>query len=105
MKIRSSLAPVLFFAVSLPLLGADAQPGATPPSPPAVKKARPPAPTRLPNAPGTPKLTVVGAKPGEEGSFRAAPGRNPPVDAEGDFLIGPDYVRAPELTAVEGVPK
>ena len=30
---------------------------------------------------------------------------NPPVDADGDFLIGPDYVPAPELTVVEGVPQ
>ena len=37
--------------------------------------------------------------------MRGAPGANPPVDADGDFLIGPDYVRAPEMNAVEGVPK
>jgi enterochelin esterase-like enzyme len=30
---------------------------------------------------------------------------NPPVDADGDFLIGPEYVRAPELDAIEGVPR
>jgi enterochelin esterase-like enzyme len=30
---------------------------------------------------------------------------NPPADADGDFLIGPVYVRAPELTPVDGVPK
>jgi enterochelin esterase-like enzyme len=27
------------------------------------------------------------------------------VDADGDFLIGPDYLRAPELDPIEGVPK
>jgi enterochelin esterase-like enzyme len=32
-------------------------------------------------------------------------GANPPANAEGDFLIGPDYVRAPELNPVEGAPK
>jgi iron(III)-enterobactin esterase len=66
--------------------------------------ARPPNPTRLPTAPGTPPLTPVGAKPGDT-ALRGAPGMNPPVDADGDFLIGPDYVPAPELTSAEGVPQ
>ena len=61
---------------------------------PGRKTKRPPAPTRSPTAPGTPKLTAV-----------AASGMNPPLEAEGDFLIGPDYVRAPELTPRDGVPK
>ena len=30
---------------------------------------------------------------------------NPPVDADGDFLIGPDYLPAPELTVKAGVPQ
>jgi enterochelin esterase family protein len=67
--------------------------------------ARPRPPTRLPTAPGTPALTPVGAKPGGSAILRGAPGMNPPVDADGDFLIGPDYVRAPELTRAQGVPK
>jgi enterochelin esterase family protein len=66
---------------------------------------RPTPPTRSPTAPGTPPLTPVGVKPGEAGPLHGAAGVNPPADAEGDFLIGPDYVPAPELTAVEGVPK
>lgn len=61
----------------------------------------PPAPTRLPTVAGAPVFTAVGAKPGE---LRGAPGLNPPVSAEGDFLIGPDYIPAPELTVVAGVP-
>ncbi len=85
----------------------------TSPAPATAPAAKPPAakqparvnPTRSPTAPGTPKLTPVGAKAGEESVLRGAPGLNPPVDADGDFLIGPDYVRAPELTAVDGVPK
>ncbi|HUR58726.1 MAG TPA: alpha/beta hydrolase-fold protein [Opitutaceae bacterium] len=107
MKIRSLFDRLLLVggALSLPFFTAVAQPSTGTTPPPAAKKARPPAPTRLPTAPGTPKLTVVGAKPGEESLMRGAPGKNPPLDAEGDFLIGPDYVRAPELTAVEGVPK
>jgi len=71
-------------------------------APPKKKAARPPNPVRLPTAPGMPKFTAVGAKDGE---LRGAPGANPPVDAEGDFLIGPDYVKAPELTPVEGAAK
>lgn len=30
---------------------------------------------------------------------------NPPVDVNGDFVIGPDYTPAPESKAVEGVPQ
>jgi enterochelin esterase-like enzyme len=47
---------------------------------------------------------VVGAKAGDT-PLRAAAGLNPPADQDGDFLIGPDYVPAPELNVVEGVPK
>lgn len=72
--------------------GADGQP-------------RPEPPIRLPDAPGTPVLTPAGSKPGEIAGMRGAPGVNPPVDADGDFLIGPDYMRAADLNPVEGVPK
>jgi enterochelin esterase family protein len=64
---------------------------------------RPAPPTRSPLAPGTPKLTPVGAQSGKSNLLRGARGVNPPVDAEGDFLIGPDYVPAPELNVAEGV--
>lgn len=37
--------------------------------------------------------------------MQGAPGVNPPADAEGDFLIGPVYIKAPEFTPVDGVPK
>jgi len=66
---------------------------------------RPPPPTRPPDAPGTPKLIPVGAKPGDTNGLRGALGLNPPVDAEGDFLIGPDYLTPPEFTVKEGVPQ
>jgi len=94
-------APIAFYP---PAHGAEAQPqtqAQTQPRP----QTRPTPPTRPPDAPGTPKLTPVGAKPGETSILRGAPGMNPPVDADGDFLIGPDYVPAPELTVVEGVPQ
>src|SRR5262245_34827148 len=32
-------------------------------------------------------------------------GENPPLDADGNFVIGPEYVTAPERKAVEGVPQ
>jgi len=70
----------------------------------AAPSPRPTPPTRPPDGPGAPKFIVVGAKPGDP-AFHAAPGANPPIDADGDFLIGPDYVPAPELTVVEGVPQ
>jgi enterochelin esterase family protein len=53
-----------------------------------------PPPTRAADAPGAPRWTVI------QGA-----GNNAPVDAEGDFLIGPGYVAAPDLTPVPGVPQ
>ena len=56
---------------------------------------RVPPPTRPFDASGAPKFTRLDGKPGV----------NPPVDADGDFLIGPEYVAAPETKVVEGVPQ
>ena len=61
-------------------------------------------PIRPPDGPGAPVFTVAGAKPGDT-ALRVASGANAPVDVEGDFLIGPDYVPAPELQVVAGVPQ
>ena len=87
---------------------------------PVASYAAPP-PTRPPTAPGTPALVAAG--PGAEDRAKAAssrapadadaasnpteatPGANPPANLDGNFLIGPTYVKAPELTVVEGVPK
>lgn len=49
-------------------------------------------------------FTVVGAKPGDA-RFHAAPGAVAPLNKEGNFLIGPEYVPAPELKVVTGVPQ
>jgi iron(III)-enterobactin esterase len=96
MNRRSSLGFALIIAcLTLPATNARAQ----------SADARPRPPTRLPNAPGTPELTPVGAEPGVTATLRGAPGINPPASADGDFLIGPDYVPAPELTPVAGVPR
>ena len=60
----------------------------------AKKQDRPQPPTRPFDAPGTPKFTRLDGKPGV----------NPPVDADGDFLVGPEYVAGPETKVVAGVP-
>src|SRR3954453_13876606 len=50
-------------------------------------------PVRKFDDPGAPPFTVL--KPGE----------NPPLDATGNFVIGPEYVPAPERKKAEGVPE
>ncbi len=70
-----------------------------------IPQPRPEPPIRKPDSPGTPLLTPCGWKPGDPVVMRGAPGANPPVNGEGDFLIGPDYVRAREMSPIEGVPK
>ena len=61
---------------------------------PAPQKREAP-PTRKFDAPGSPTFVRLNAKPG----------LNPPLDVNGDFLIGPDYASAPENKVVEGVPQ
>lgn len=95
----------LGIAAVLALVTGQAQSNSTPTIAQPQRPQRPAPPARPPNAPGTPRLIPVGAKPGETNVLRGAPGMNPPVDADGDFLIGPDYLPAPELKVVEGVPQ
>jgi len=82
---------------------------------------RKPAPTRLPTDPGTPALVPAGpdaealakaarkkapsADDAGTNPKEAAPGANPPLKVEGNFLVGPTYVDAPELKVVAGVPE
>jgi enterochelin esterase-like enzyme len=77
--------------------------------------------TRLPTALGTPALIAAGpdavqlakaalnkaASDTDAASnpVGAAPGANPPSNLDGNFLIGPDYVRAPELSVSSNVPQ
>jgi enterochelin esterase family protein len=60
-----------------------------------AQPARPQPPTRPFDAPSAPKFTRLDGKPGA----------NPPLDAYGDFVVGPAYVAAPETKVVEGVPQ
>jgi enterochelin esterase family protein len=82
---------------------------------------RRPPPTRLPTDPGTPALIAAGPNaaalarvalknpPGTNDAAanptEAAPGANPPADVDGNFLIGPQYTPAPELTVKADVPQ
>ncbi len=78
------------FTLAPGAIGAEAQPASQPPAP-----ARPTPPTRAFDAPGSPRFTRLDGKPGA----------NPPPTVDGDFLVGPDYVQAPEFKVVEGVPQ
>jgi enterochelin esterase-like enzyme len=80
------------FVLLAPAFGAEAPVPATPAPKPAAK---PLPPTRPFDAPGAPKFTRLDGKPGV----------NPPADADGDFVIGPDYVPAAENKVVDGVPQ
>ena len=88
---------------------------------PAYGADRKPAPTRLPTDPGTPALIpagpnaealaravqkkVVSANDAATNPTEATPGANPPPKVDGNFLIGPTYVPAPELSVTPGVPQ
>jgi predicted alpha/beta superfamily hydrolase len=88
LSMRTSFRHVLCLCLSVLAFSADAQNKEKKPD-------RPTPPTRPFDAPGAPKFTRLDGKPGA----------NPPADAEGDFLVGPEYVAAPETKVVEGVPQ
>ncbi len=69
-----------------------------------AQNAQPTPPTRAANGPDAPKWTVVGTQPGS-GEPRGAAGMSAPTDRNGDFLIGPDYVPAPELSLAPVFPR
>jgi enterochelin esterase family protein len=52
-------------------------------------------PTRPFDAPGAPEFVQLDGKSGV----------NPPLDADGNFLIGPEYTPAPERKVIQGVPQ
>ena len=56
---------------------------------------RQPPPTRRFDAPGSPAFVWLDGKPG----------LNPPLETDGNFLICPEYLPAPENKVAEGVPQ
>jgi len=91
MRITRALLVTLVSGLLIPMAGAQTP---APPAPAATPPARPTPPTRAPDIAGAPAFTKI-----------TAPGANAPIDKSGDFIIGPEYVPAPELTVVEGVPQ
>ena len=107
--------PFLGFALLLGILTSDVV------APNARAGAGPPPPTRPPTAPGTPALVPAGPDAETQANAarnhvpsdadavanptNAAPGANPPLHADGNFLIGPNYVRPPELNVDINVPQ
>ena len=86
--------PLVFLAACMAcLLTGSAVARADTPTPTPTPKPTPP-PTRAVDGPGAPPFKVVGKA-----------GASAPVDAEGDFVIGPEYRPAPELTVPDGVPR
>jgi enterochelin esterase-like enzyme len=78
------------------MLGGDSLAGAQPPqqaAPAPAASSRPTPPTRDPRTPG-----FVEARELPDGTL-------PPVDATGNFIIGPTHEPAPESVAKDGVPK
>jgi iron(III)-enterobactin esterase len=69
------------------------QPAATTPAPQPARANRPPPPTRDPNTPGYVKATHL------------PDGAVPPADAYGNFVVGPTYTPAAEMTVQPGVPQ
>jgi iron(III)-enterobactin esterase len=82
----SALIGILLGYSALAQTTAPAAPVATPP-------ARPTPPTRPFDGPGAPPFTKVEGR-----------GANAPIDQNGDFLIGPDYLPAPETHLKDTVP-
>ena len=88
----------LQFIAALCLFAAAASPhpqtpAPTPASPPAPRPPRPTPPTRDPNTPG-----FVSAR-------ELADGLNPPANADGNFILGPTHIPAPEMSPQPGVPQ
>jgi len=84
----------LAFALLIAAAPAASQTPPTAPAPPTSAPApRPTPPTRDPNTPG-----YVAAKELPDGTL-------PPIDVDGNFIIGPTHAPAPEAVVQEGVPQ
>jgi iron(III)-enterobactin esterase len=89
----SSTAFLIFLLAGFNLAPGQAPVQQTPTAPPAARPKRPPAPARDPNTPG-----YVKAKELPDGAI-------PSPKEKGNFVIGPTYNPAPEMSAKEGVPQ
>ena len=76
-----------------PAMAQAPAPATAPTTAPTARPARPPAPTRDPNTPGYVKAKDL------------ADGAVPSAKEDGNFIIGPTYKPAPEMTVQEGVPQ
>ena len=85
---------ILFTALSV-LAGSHLGYAADAPAPAPKPAAKTQPPTRPFDAPGAPKFTRLDGKPGAI----------PPVDVDGDFLVGPEYKAGTEMKVVDGVPQ
>ena len=85
---------ILFTALSV-LAGSYLGYAADAPAPAPKPAAKTQPPTRPFDAPGAPKFTRLDGKPGAI----------PPVDVDGDFLVGPEYKAGTEMKVVDGVPQ
>src|SRR6185436_9481239 len=75
------------------LLGATLFAQTPPAAPPAAAVKRTPPPTRDPNTPGYVKATEL------------PDGAVPPINKDGNYIIGQTHNPAPEMTVKEGVPQ
>jgi enterochelin esterase-like enzyme len=97
LTMKTALLIVIAVMIAAPLtmaqnVAAPPQPAATAPTPPA-RGNRPPTPTRDPKTPGYVTATEL------------PDGAVPSATAYGNFIIGPTYTPAPEMTVKEGVPR
>jgi iron(III)-enterobactin esterase len=97
---RTHISLTIVVAMMAGIVPAAAQTPAAPPQQPAVatpappaRATRPPPPTRDPNTPGYVKATEL------------PDGAVPSVNAYGNFIIGPTYAPAPEMTVQPSVPQ
>jgi enterochelin esterase-like enzyme len=93
----TTIRSILASAFAALLIAAVPSASQTPPPAPASRAAAPPSrptpPTRDPNSPG-----YVTAKELPDGTL-------PPIDVDGNFIIGPTHAPAPEAVVQDGVPQ
>jgi enterochelin esterase-like enzyme len=90
----ASVGPVSVLAQSAP----PAQPQLTQPQPAQPQQGQPKPPARPVRPPPPARQPTIPAKELPDGQV-------PPVDVDGNFIVGPTHKKAPEMTPQEGVPK